>query len=107
MNNDNMFIGFPAYCKLSKKENEFRINLKNKMVSLGLIKEAKTSQECECISDNSKDSLKKYVDIITPVVESIENHINDINKKVEKSFKLFSTNSSKIFLSFIPYLLVP
>lgn len=82
--NDNMFIGFPAYCKLSKKENEFRINLKNKMLSIGLIKETKTLQQSDCTSHNSNDLLKKYIDIITPVVESIQNHINDINNKVEK-----------------------
>lgn len=94
--NDNMFLGFANYCKISRKEDEMRKKLKARLIEEGLMKDNNSKCDSNGCGINTEvnteelvnviKALEKYIDNINVNYQNMDNKINALDGKVNALF---------------------
>lgn len=82
--NDNMFIGFENYCKVSRKEDEIRQELKNKLKNIGFFESENNIQY-----NINEENLINIISATENYLNTIDQKIIIIDEKINVLFNLF------------------
>lgn len=82
VNNGNMQIGFPQYCKLSRVEDAIRKELRDKLVQKGLLKETVTKKSsCNGDSCNCDNKSSGNDDVMLNILTQINDRLEGLSIK--------------------------
>jgi radical SAM protein with 4Fe4S-binding SPASM domain len=95
--NKNMVIGFPKYCKMSKKEDEIRWATLRVLSDKGYAKVPESSCSCGG-SCNHDDVVNKIADMYRPVFEELDSKfkkLDELNGHYVEAFKNVDAKADK------------